>query len=130
MLVLDCSIAIAFLLRDETPADDILDSVGRTGALAPSLLAPEVSNVLLTAERRGRISAADADRALALLLALPIRLRDAPAATVLALGRRHGLTSYDAAYLALALDAGTPLATRDAALAEAARREGLERLTA
>jgi predicted nucleic acid-binding protein len=130
MLVLDCSIAIAFLLRDETPADSILDSVTRTGALAPSLLTLEVSNVLLTAERRGRIAAADADRALALLLALPIRLRDAPAAIVLALGRRHGLTSYDAAYLALALDARTPLATRDAALAEAARREGLERLTA
>jgi predicted nucleic acid-binding protein len=44
---------------------------------------------------------------------------------VMALARRHRLTVYDAAYLELALREELPLATLDAALAEAARREGV-----
>jgi len=36
---------------------------------------------------------------------------------------KHGLTGYDAAYLALALDRGLPLATLDKPLAAAARAE-------
>ena len=41
-------------------------------------------------------------------------------------GTAHGLTGYDAAYLALALEEGAPLLTFDAALTEAAARAGLE----
>ncbi|HYF55734.1 MAG TPA: type II toxin-antitoxin system VapC family toxin [Salinarimonas sp.] len=44
---------------------------------------------------------------------------------MLDLARRHALTSYDAAYLALALNEGVPLATRDRPLAAAAAREGV-----
>lgn len=43
----------------------------------------------------------------------------------LALARSHRLTSYDAAYLELALRRGLPLATRDKALQAAARLEGV-----
>ena len=43
----------------------------------------------------------------------------------LALARSHRLTSYDAAYLELALRRGLPLASRDKALQAAARPEGV-----
>ena len=42
---------------------------------------------------------------------------------VLALAMAHGLTAYDAAYLALAQERDLPLATLDQKLAAAARRE-------
>lgn len=41
------------------------------------------------------------------------------------LGRKHGLTTYDAAYLHLALRENLPLATADAALKKAALVEGV-----
>jgi predicted nucleic acid-binding protein len=43
----------------------------------------------------------------------------------LALARSHRLTSYDAAYLELALRRGLPLASRDKGLQAAARTEGV-----
>ncbi|WP_235776799.1 PIN domain-containing protein [Pseudorhizobium marinum] len=44
-------------------------------------------------------------------------------ALILTLAERHGLTAYDAAYLALAVEQNLPLATLDRKLSEAARRE-------
>ena len=45
---------------------------------------------------------------------------------VIGLRRRHGLTGYDALYLDLALREDADLATLDAALARAARSEGVQ----
>jgi len=45
---------------------------------------------------------------------------------VLPLAVRHALSSYDAAYLELALRKNAPLATLDAGLARAARDAGVE----
>jgi len=45
--------------------------------------------------------------------------------TTLALGRRHQLSSYDAAYLELAMRLGLPLATLDKHLRKAAHAEGI-----
>jgi predicted nucleic acid-binding protein len=47
----------------------------------------------------------------------------------LSLARAHRLTSYDAAYLELALRLGLPLASRDQALQAAASREGVPLLS-
>ena len=44
------------------------------------------------------------------------------------LAQEHGITSYDAAYLELALRRDAPLATFDAGLARAARAAGVELL--
>jgi predicted nucleic acid-binding protein len=44
---------------------------------------------------------------------------------VLTLARRYGLTVYDASYLELAERHAVPLATLDAALAQAAQRENI-----
>ena len=45
-----------------------------------------------------------------------------------ALMRRHGLTGYDAGYLALALRLGLAMGTLDEALRDAARAEGVSLL--
>ena len=55
---------------------------------------------------------------------LPIAVRTADDdLDVLSLARKHVLTAYDAAYLALALAERLPLATLDKRLAQAARAE-------
>ena len=59
--VLDCSIAVSWILEDEASAatDALLERVRVEKALVPSLWHLEFGNVLLQAERRGRISAGE-----------------------------------------------------------------------
>lgn len=67
------------------------------------------------------------ENALRYLLGLPIeQVVGQPHQVVAQLALRHRLTFYDASYLWLAIDRGVPLATLDAALVAAARREGVE----
>ena len=79
-------------------------------------------NVLLMLERRGRLTAAEAVDALRQSQRLPVRtqLSASNPFELHALASRYRLTSYDTLYLDLALSTGTPLATRDKALAQAA----------
>jgi predicted nucleic acid-binding protein len=87
----------------------------------------EYTNVLRTACKRQRLSAEQAYEMLAMLSSLPIDL-DPTASTgaqLLDLALRHDLTAYDATYLDVALRRGAPIATQDAALANAARAAGL-----
>jgi predicted nucleic acid-binding protein len=130
-LVLDVSLSCAWCFADE--ASDagwaILSRLQTSEAHVPSLWLWETANVLVQAERRGRITAAAMRTFLGLLEALPIHIDHAGTATIwhdtLALARAHRLTSYDAAYLELALRLGLPLASRDQALQAAARSEGV-----
>ena len=121
-MVLDCSVAVAWCIDDEAApeTDALLDRVRDEGAVVPMLWHLELANVLLQAERRGRLSVRDVVARLALLDALPIATDDeAPGRVrdgVLALARADRLTAYDAAYLELALRTGADLATKDAAL--------------
>lgn len=98
-------------------------------AHVPSLWLWETGNVLVQAEGRRRITAAAIHSFLGLLEGLPIRIDHAGITTIwhdtLALARTHRLTSYDAAYLELALRLGLPLASRDQALQAAATSEGV-----
>jgi predicted nucleic acid-binding protein len=95
-------------------------------ALVPAFWCSEVLNSLLVGERKGRISADQTRAFLADLSALRPKLDDASLARVFqdvqALCRQHGLASYDALYVELAMRSGSPLATldknqRDAAVA-------------
>lgn len=127
-LVLDASVAAAWILPDE--ADDaceaVLDLLATVTAEVPDLFWHELRNILVTAERRGRLDTDGAGRALAQLRRLSIRVAADPGdAAVLGCARAHALTGYDAAYLALAERRGAMLATRDADLARAAGRVGL-----
>lgn len=134
--VLDCSIAVTWCFADEaSPSTDaLLDQMQEQGALVPVLWHLEVGNVLVQAERRGRIAAGDMAARIELLRRLPITTDDETAGRalrdILALARTHRLTTYDASYLELATRRGLPLATRDRDLQEAAGRMGVELLPA
>lgn len=129
--VVDASIAVAWCFDDQSsPAvDALLDRVRDAGAIVPSLWHLELANVLLMAEKRGKISGADAAMRLELISTLPVAVDHATAARawreILTLARTQKLTAYDAAYLELAVRRNCPLATRDKALKDAALRVGV-----
>lgn len=127
--VLDSSVALAWCFEDEaTPQTDaLLEQLADDTAVAPPLWELEVINVLLLAERRERITEAQTARFVALISQLPILIDSAgpDMGVVLAAGRHHGLTAYDAAYLVLAEREGIPLATMDAKLRAAATTAGV-----
>ena len=132
--VLDCSVAVAWLFDDEaTPAtDSLLDRLKDSGAFVPSLRCLELGNVLSRAERHRRISAAHIAASLNLLDRLPImtdtETDNRAFREILTLARTENLTTYDAAYLELAMRRGLELATRDRALIRAARRVQVQTL--
>lgn len=130
-VVLDASVALAWAFEHERDRASLeaLERLRTDEAVVASLWPLEVTNGLLAAERRGRITAADARRFIQLVRSLPIivdpvaRVRAFEATTALA--RKHGLTSYDAAYLELAARLGVPLLTLDGDLRAAADAEGV-----
>lgn len=128
--VLDCSATMAGFLPDERGAgtNGFLLDLSRDGAIAPAHWPLEVAHVLLTAERRKRISAAQRTAILRDLALLPVAVDpetpDHAWTRTFTLAQSHGLSAYDAAYLELAIRKGLPLATRDRALAAAAARSG------
>ena len=129
--VLDASVALSWCFEDEAaePALQILDSLRESEAVEAHHWTLEMANGLLSAERRGRIDGDGATRFSRLLLALPIAVDPVARGTALTetrqLARTHRLTSYDAAYLELAIRLGVPLATLDENLRTAARAEGV-----
>src|SRR5208283_3513386 len=86
-------------------------------AVVPSLWRLEVANVLRNAVRRGRCDEAYVDRSLQRLSRFPFEVDDETSkhawAATRTLSREQGLTSYDAAYLELAIRKSQPLATCD-----------------
>lgn len=126
--VVDASIAGAWLLPDEdiTLAEQAMMRMADEDAVAPDLLRHEIRSILLSAERRGRISDDFVHSALSRFRGLPLKLVGPGDDTeVVRLSRKYRLSAYDAAYLALALLERLPLATLDRRLAEAARAEGV-----
>lgn len=130
--VLDCSIAVAWCFEDEASdtCDALLERVRDEGALVPSLWYLELGNVMIQAERRGRIMPADVSIRLELIGDLPISADNetSPRALheILALARAQNLTTYDAAYLELAIRHGLPLATNDKRLRNAGISTGVQ----
>lgn len=120
MFVVDASVAAAWFLPDEaTPYTEAALAATSGGRVwVPSLWQLEITNLLINAERRRRIDAAK--RAELVEIAASVRLQvdrepiDMVELAVLA--ARHGLSSYDASYLALAQRRKLPLATLDKAL--------------
>lgn len=134
MVVIDCSITIAWCFGDEATAgaSKVQERLERDAALVPAHWFLEVTNVLAMAERRKRITAAVSIEFLNSLEALDIQVDEKSTrrafSHLLPLCRQHGLTSYDAAYLDLALRRRLPLATLDDDLRSAARQLGLDLL--
>ena len=128
-LVVDASLAAAWFLPDEQndAADQVMAELDKNPGRAPSLFWFETRNLFLVAERRGRLQPGEAATTMAQLRGFPI-LDEGTGndRLVLALAERHGLSGYDASYLALALSQNLPLATLDKKLAAAARAQGVE----
>jgi len=132
--VMDSSSVLALLLPDEKYGADamalrkLIDA--RTVLLAPAHLWMEVANGLLMAERRRRISQMEVSEFLDIALSMNVEIdSESETSTVretVGLGRRHGLTVYDAAYLELSMRRGTKLATLDADLRKAATASGIQ----
>jgi predicted nucleic acid-binding protein len=127
--VLDASVALAWCFPDENTAlADHVANMFKQGdtAVAPAFWPHEVLNALLVGEKRNRISQELGRRFLDDLAVLPIMLEQLSAGIVFRriqrLSREHSLTTYDAAYLDLALDSGLPLATLDQPLQRACKK--------
>ena len=130
--VIDASIALAWCFEDEanSVADAVLSRLEDEEGVAPSIWPLEVANGLRSAERRGRIDEREVPGVVRLLATLPIQVvpttLDQALGDVLAVARAAGLSTYDAAYLDLALRRGIPLATADEYLAQAAEASGVD----
>lgn len=130
--VLDASVALAWCFRDEGGdyPTRVLTALRHGEAVVASHWGLEVANGLVVAERRGRITSPEVSQVTGYLLALPIVVdpveRSRALTTTHRLARNQGLSSYDAAYLELAIRVGLPLATLDEDLRKAATAEGID----
>ncbi len=129
--VLDASVTLAWCFKDEqTPStNQLLEQLDGAQAFVPGLWTLEIGNILLSACKKKRITYAHATEFLNLLSELDIQIDDATATLgfhdIFLLAHSEQLTTYDAAYLELAMRLGLPLATRDKQLADAALKVGV-----
>jgi predicted nucleic acid-binding protein len=132
--IVDCSVAMTWAFADE--ATELTRALFRRlvteATLVPAHWFLEVTNVLATSERRGRITVAESAQFLQTLNAISIETdSEATSRTfdnILSLSRTHSLTTYGAAYLDLALRRQLPLATLDDDLRRAATALGVQLL--
>ncbi|MFN5349447.1 MAG: type II toxin-antitoxin system VapC family toxin [Polaromonas sp.] len=133
--MLDNSVVMRWLLNDGSDerlayAAKVLDFLTQdtVEALVPGVWSLEVANVLVKAQAKGLVSEARASAFVGLLAEMTITVDTSTAARALGdtlqLARRFKLSSYDAAYLELALREGIPLATLDADLQSAMKQVG------
>jgi predicted nucleic acid-binding protein len=127
--VVDCSVSLAWFLEDERNAftDSILRATLTDDHWVPAIWPLEFANGLLMAQRRKRIDAAARLDALRRVLLPGLHIDAAPVdmEAVSELAERRDLTTYDAAYVELALRRGLDLVTCDRGLAQAATAEGV-----
>jgi predicted nucleic acid-binding protein len=129
--VLDCSATVPWAFESEaTPETDaLLDNLSAGGkAWVPALWHLELGDVLLGAQRKGRIDKAGIEKFLSTLDVYDIEVDSETMALAwpktLALAESFGLSVYDASYLELALRRGLPLATLDKSLRAAIQEAG------
>ena len=129
--VLDCSVTMAWCFSDERTdeTEALLERLVKEGAHAPTLWPLEVTNVLLGAARKLRITALAAAEVAMRISHLPVALDGDGTAQIWgetwSIANRYGLTSYDASYLELAARKRLPIATLDKALRIAAIAHGV-----
>jgi len=130
-MVIDASVTMAWCFADESAqlATDALDALVSNLAVVPQLWPLEIVNVLAIGERRGRITPAESAQFIGRVEQLPIEVddhspRDAMK-ELLTVARANQLSSYDAAYVELALRRGLPLITLDQRLSAVANTLGI-----
>ncbi|MGH9916659.1 MAG: type II toxin-antitoxin system VapC family toxin [Pyrinomonadaceae bacterium] len=131
-IVVDASVALAWCFADEASeyADAVLIALEGRPVLVPAVWSLEVTNAVIAAERRKRVSQPEIRRFVELLEGLIINEASLPVArsvsNILPLAREYGLSAYDASYLEVAIRHGAPLATLDTGLEKAGRKAGVE----
>jgi predicted nucleic acid-binding protein len=121
---------LSWCFQDENTeySRSVLTMLRRNYAVVPALWVFEVANVLILAERRGRITT-DLRRSFLRVSAgslyglSPVQFSNWQG--IFPLAEKYRLTGYDAAYLELAQRSGLPLATLDGDLRKAALAEGV-----
>jgi predicted nucleic acid-binding protein len=128
--VVDASVSAAWFLPDEaTPVTEAaLQATSVVDVWVPALWMLEIGNLLLSAQRRRRISADKRRQLVGAATALRLKLDRDPVDMVVLdeVAAAHGLTTYDAVYLELARRRGLALATCDAGLIRALSKAGVE----
>jgi predicted nucleic acid-binding protein len=128
-LVLDSSISLSWFFPDEKSkfTDAALALAVHEDCWVPAVWRLEFPNALLAAERRKRLSRPERlqvlDEVTRLNLRVDPRVHELRAVSEIA--ERHGLSTYDAAYLELASRLDSALITLDAALATAGTAAGI-----
>ena len=97
---------------------------GRFYLVAPFLLVFELTNAMVSATRRRRLSKGKAEEGLGHLLAAGIRLVAVDPARVFSLATKWELSGYDGAYLSLAEKLDTEVWTGDRRFHNACRGRG------
>lgn len=132
-IVIDASVTIGWLLGETERAESCIRQAQIEGALVPSIWPYEVANAISVAARRARIQEADRPKLLGLAFELDLDIEETRLSAVTEaddFSRKYGLTAYDAAYLALAQRWQATLATLDADLRTAAKKEKVALLPA
>lgn len=133
--VLDNSVVMRWLFGDGAREDvdyayRILEILKQEDSVAvvPSVWPLEVGNVIARAEAKHLLSEARSAEFLGILQDMAIEVDPHSSqhalSDTLQLARRYGLSTYDAAYLELALREGLPLASNDADLKKALGKAG------
>ena len=116
-MIVDASVVLSAFFPDEDQAHAqalIREHVmGHVEMVAPTLLLYEVTNAVVQAQRRGRISDEQAGNILTSFEGLGIALKPVTWQQMLPLARRFDRSAYDAAYLALAETCKQRLITGD-----------------
>ncbi len=121
MIVLDASAFLTFLLKEES---DIIDPtviekmlLQEADIVVPPIFYTEVLNALLMAVKRKRISRVQLEEYITITEAMPFHIEDSITIEEIAnLALDHSLTSYDASYVALALEYRVPVISMDKAI--------------
>ncbi len=133
--VMDSSVAFAWIHPSQSSdaTNQLLDEVAAGASIVvPILWFSEIANSLLVLQRRKKLTAIERKMALETLAKLVFTVDEEAGKVVFGktseLAERYDLTVYDATYLEIAIRRQLPLASRDDALNEAAKKAGIQTL--
>ncbi|MFN7955436.1 MAG: type II toxin-antitoxin system VapC family toxin [bacterium] len=124
LIVADTSALVAVVVSEPQRAALIRATDG-ADLVAPGSVHWEVGNALSALLRRRRITAAQAQAAVAAYSAIPVRFLDVDLALALEVAAEHDMYAYDAYLITCALSQKAPLLTLDRGLKRTAHAAGV-----